>query len=486
VIPDKGSGTYNVVVIGAGTAGLVTAAGTAGLGGRVALIERSRMGGDCLNTGCVPSKALLASARLIARIRRAPEWGLEALEPKFEFGSVLARVRQRRARIAPNDSQERFEGLGVDVFRGEARFLSPREIEVGSMRLRGRNFVIAAGSRAGIPPVEGLAETPHYTNETIFDRLDTKPERMIVIGGGPIGCELGQAFGRLGVRVTILQRPTQILPREDPDAAEVLRRRLEAEGVRILERAEPVRVRDAGRARRVDVRRGDATIETIEADAILVAAGRVPNVEGLGLEAAGVRYGRRGIEVDGRLRTSQSHIYACGDIAGPYQFTHMADYQARVVVRNILIPWLPQKADYSVVPWCTYTSPEVARVGLNESQARERGLACDVWQEPFSELDRAVVEGEEEGFAKILTAKGSDRILGVSLVAEHAGDLLHEFVLAMKTGAGLSAIGSAIHAYPTFAEVARKLADRRRRTQLTPLARALFSWIYRRQRGGRR
>jgi len=478
----KGEGTYNVVVIGAGTGGLVTAAGTAALGGRVALIERARMGGDCLNTGCVPSKALISSARLIDQIRRAPEWGLQKQEPRFDFAAVFSRMRERRAKIAPNDSEERFGSLGVDVFRGEAKFVSPREVEVNGTRLKAKNFVIAAGSRAAVPPIEGLKDVPFYTNETIFDELHQKPERMVVLGGGPIACELGQVFARLGVKVILLQRAPQILEKEDLDAASLLRRRLEAEGVRILVGAQARLVARQGDKLRIWLEAEEEKRQSLDCDALLVAAGRTPNTEALGLESAGVAYTKKGVTVNEYLQTSQPHIYAVGDIAGTYQFTHVADAHARVVVRNILFPWLKTKFDDSVVPWCTYTSPEVARVGLNEDEARKKGIAFDVLTQPMEEVDRAVVESEATGFAKVLVKKGSDQILGVTLVSERAGDLLHEFVLAMKAGIGLKEISDTIHAYPTFAEIARKAADRYQKTRLTPAAKKVFEWLYQRHR----
>lgn len=475
-MPGKGEGMYNVVVIGAGTAGLVTAAGTAGLGGRVALVERHRMGGDCLNTGCVPSKALIASARAAQHVREGRRWGLESQEPRFRFEDVMERVRERRARLAPHDSQERFESLGVDVFRGAARFVSPREVEVGGQRLRGRNFVIASGSRAGLPPIEGLAEARPFTNETIFDELRERPARLIVLGGGPIGCELGQAFARLGVQVTILEALPRLLDKEDEDAAAVVRRQLESEGVKVVTGARVQRASRTGGITRVDLE----AASTLEAEALLVAAGRRPNVEDLGLEAAGVAFDAKGVKVNAHLETSQPHIYAAGDVTGGYQFTHLADHHARTVVRNVLIPWVKTKADTSALPWCTYTSPEVARVGLSEAEARQQGVPHEVWVQPMSEVDRAVLENEEAGFAKVLTAAGRDRILGVTLVAERAGDLIHEFALAMKAGVGLKGISSTIHAYPTFAEVARKAADRYQKSRLTPRARRLFAWLYRR------
>ena len=482
----KGSGVYNVVVIGAGTAGLVTAAGTAGLGGRVALIERNKMGGDCLNFGCVPSKALISSARLIARIRRAPDWGLRRMEPQFEFAEVFERMRERRALIAPNDSQERFESLGVDVFRGEAKFLSPHTVQIGDKILRARNFVIATGSRATIPKLAGIESVKFFTNETIFDELGTKPKSMIILGGGPIGCELAQMFRRLGVRITILQRRDQLLSKEDRDVADFLEDGLASEGVRIVKKAEAhsVATTDAGKvALELLDRRSDGITETVVfADALLLATGRTPNLRSLDLKAAGVEFDERGIRVNGYLQTSQPHIYAVGDVIGPYQFTHMADAQARVVVRNILMPvqLLRQKMDYSVVPWCTYVDPEIATVGLTESAARKQNIEYDAFTVKMNEVDRAVVESEDEGFARVLVAKGTDKILGATLVCDHAGDLLHELVLAKRHGIGLGGIASTIHAYPTFAELARKLGDKYNKTRLTPRAKKIFAWLYRR------
>jgi pyruvate/2-oxoglutarate dehydrogenase complex dihydrolipoamide dehydrogenase (E3) component len=476
--PPKGEGIYNVVVIGAGTAGLVTAAGTAGLGGRVALIERNKMGGDCLNFGCVPSKALISSARLIHRIRRAEEWGLRKIEPQFDFEQVFARMRDRRAKIAPNDSQERFESLGVEVFRGEAKFCGPHQVAIGDTLLRARNIVIASGSRTAIPPIDGVDEVPYFTNETIFDELKTKPDRLIVLGGGPIGCELGQTFHRLGVRTTIVQRGPRLLPREDLEVSEFLEARLRNEGVTIMTNgtAKAVHRLNGG----IEMTVGDSRLT---ADTLLICSGRRPNVESLDLEKAGVESDGRAIKVNEYLQTSQPHIYAAGDIVGPYLFTHMADVQARVVVRNILMPLqlLRQKIDYSVVPWCTYVEPEIATVGLNEAAARNKNIEYDVIRQELAEVDRAVLESEDYGLAKVLVAKGTDRILGATLVCENAGDLVHEFVLAMKNGIGLGKISATTHAYPTLAELARKIADKYNRTRLTPTAKKVFGWLYQRQ-----
>ena len=482
----KGEGIYNVVVIGAGTAGLVTAAGTAGLGGRVALIERHKMGGDCLNFGCVPSKALISSARLIDRINRAEEWGLRKTEPQFDFNEVLTRMRARRAQIAPNDSQERLESLGVDVFRGQAKFRSANEVEVDGAILRAKTFVIAAGSRAAIPKVEGIESVPYFTNETIFDELNVKPASMIVLGGGPIGCELGQTFGRLGVQVTIMQRGSRLLPREDRDVTEFLEKRLKDENISVMTNSE---VRSVARAdKKIDIKiaqrtSGEPARETnIVADTLLICIGRQPNIDNLGLDSIGVEADKRGVKVNSYLQTSQPHIYAAGDIVGPFLFTHMADAHARVVVRNILVPFqfLRQKIDYAVVPWCTYVDPEIATVGLNETAAREKNIEYDLIVQKLAEVDRAVVESEESGFAKILVAKGTDKVLGATLVCESAGDLLHEFVLAMKCRVGLGTISSTIHVYPTLAELARKIGDKYNKTRLTPTARKVFGWLYRR------
>src|SRR5256884_9798634 len=481
----KGEGIYNVIIIGAGPAGLVAAAGTAGLGGRVALIERNLMGGDCLNFGCVPSKALISSARLIQQIRESEKWGLDPQSPQFVFEKIFERMRARRARIAPKDSQERFESLGVDVFHGEAHFVSPHEVEVNGQRLRAKNFVIATGSRAVIPKIEGIDSVPYFTNETIFDELEEKPQSMIVLGGGPIGCELTQTFCRLGTHVTMIQRGDQLLPREDRDVAEFLGRRLINEGVRIIKNANAraVAITDAGKVALefLDRQSGQMAERTFFADALLVAIGRSPNLQSLDLKSAGVDVNERGVRVTDYLQTSQRHIYAVGDVIGPFLFTHVADAQARVVVRNILMPFqfLRQKMDYSVVPWCTYVDPEIATVGLNESAAKQQNIEYDLIVQKLDEVDRATVESESSGFAKVLLAKGSDRILGVTLVCDHAGDLLAEFALAMRCRIGLGAIASTIHAYPTVAELARKLGNKYNKTRLTPAARRIFSWLYR-------
>ena len=446
------------------------------------------MGGDCLNFGCVPSKALISSARLIQRIRESEKWGLDRQEPQFAFEKVFQRMRARRAKISPNDSQERFESLGVNVFRGEARFVSPHEVEVNGQKLRAKNFVIATGSRAVIPKIEGIDDVPYFTNETVFDQLNEKPESMIVLGGGPIGCELAQTFRRLGVQLTIVQRGDQLLPREDRDVAEFLERRLINEGVRIIKHADArsVATSDAGKVavQLLDRQSGRLAERTFFADALFVAIGRNPNLQSLDLKSAGVDVNEAGLCVNDYLQTSQSHTYGVGDVIGPFLFTHMADAQARVVVRNILVPFqfLRQKMDYSVVPWCTYVDPEIAHVGLAEKEAKQKNVDYDLFVVPLEDVDRAVVESEDAGFAKVLTAKGSDKILGATIVAPHAGDLLHEFVVAMKANVGLGKVSSIIHAYPTFAELARKAGDKYNKSRLTPRAKRIFSWLYERAR----
>ena len=479
----KGEGTYNLVVIGAGTAGLVTAAGAAGLGARVALIERGKMGGDCLNYGCVPSKALISSARLLHRMRNAEPWGVRSVQPEFDFGKVFAQMRAARAELAPLDSRERFESLGVDVFAEEATFLSPNEVDVGGQKLRAQNFIIATGSRAAVPPVIGASHVRFFTNETIFDDLKEKPERLLIIGAGPIGCELGQTFQRLGVQVTLLNNRVRILGKEDPEVSRFAREFLEAEGVRMLTEVEIESAEE--KDGRITLRYGD---KSVTGNALLIAAGRQPNVENLNLQKAGVEFTKKGVTVDAHLETTQRGIYAIGDIVGKLQFTHVADYHARIAIRNTLVPlrFFRQKVDYSVVPWCTYLDPEVATVGLTETTAKEQGISYDLLEQEMKTVDRAVVEKAEAGFARVLVRQGTDEVIGATIVGAHAGELIQEFVLAMKHGIGLKAIAATIYAYPTFASLVLKTAEKLNKKRLTPRAKKITSWLYRRARSSSR
>jgi pyruvate/2-oxoglutarate dehydrogenase complex dihydrolipoamide dehydrogenase (E3) component len=470
------SGRYNLVVIGGGTAGLVTAAGAAGLGAKVALIERHLLGGDCLNVGCVPSKALLRSARAAAAVREAGAFGVRVEgDATVDFPAVMTRLRRLRADLSPHDSAARFRELGVDVYLGDGRFTGADTIEVGGRTLHFARAAIATGARAAAPDIPGLASVPYLTNETVFS-LTELPRRLAVIGAGPIGCELAQGFARFGADVVLLESAAGILPREDREAAAVLRAALERDGVRIL--------RDG---RDLSVARGDGGIrwqlatagreqEGI-ADALLVAVGRAPNVEGLGLEAAGVAYDRKGVRVDERLRTTNPKIYACGDVCSRFKFTHAADFMARIVIQNALFGGRRRVSEL-VIPWCTYTAPEVAQVGLTVEQARADGIAIDTFTLPLDRVDRAILDGEENGFVRVHVRRGTDRIVGATVVAAHAGDLIGELSLAMTAKIGLRGIGAAIHPYPTQAEAIRKLGDLYGRTRLTPFVKRLFrGWL---------
>jgi pyruvate/2-oxoglutarate dehydrogenase complex dihydrolipoamide dehydrogenase (E3) component len=471
------AGRYNLVVIGAGTAGLVTAAGAAGLGARVALVERDRMGGDCLNVGCVPSKALVRAARAWADVRGAGEHGVRVPEGvQVDFAAVMDRMRRLRASIAVADSAARFRDLGVDVFLGEGRFTGRDTVDVGGRTLRFRNAVIATGARAAAPPIPGLAEAGYLTNETVFD-LTQLPRRLTVIGAGPIGCELAQAFARFGSLVTLLDTEPRVLPREDPDAATHIHHALAHDGVRLLLLNNLKRVERIAGGDRLHVE-GAGGSTTLVADAILVAVGRSPNVENLGLEQAGVEYDTRtGVRVDDRLRTTNRRIFAAGDVCSPLKFTHNSDFQARVVIQNALFLGRA-RASRLVVPWCTYTDPEVAHVGLDEAQARARGIAVRTFAQHLHDVDRAVLDGETDGFVKVHVRAGTDTIVGATIVARHAGEMLPELTMAITRGIGLGALASVIHTYPTQAEAIRKLGDAYQRTRLTPRVKGLLAgWL---------
>lgn len=469
------SGRYNLVVIGAGTAGLVTAAGAAGLGAKVALVERGLMGGDCLNVGCVPSKGIISAARVATTVRRAHEFGVRAIEGvSVDFSAAMERMRRLRASISPNDSAQRFRDLGIDVYFGQGRFLDSGTIDVDGATLHFKRAVIATGARAAAPPIPGLNAVGYLTNETVFS-LTELPRRLGVIGAGPIGCEMAQTFSQFGSEVFLVEAEHGILPREDRDAAVIVQNALTRDGVKLLCCGRNLQIAvDGGIRLRVESH-GRQYDEPI--DQLLVAVGRAPNVENLNLEAVGVEYGRKGVQVNDRMQTTNPRIYAAGDICSPYQFTHAADFMARIVIQNALFKGRA-KSGSLVIPWCTYTSPEIAHVGLYESQANEQGIDVTTFVQKLTEVDRAILDGDDDGFIKVHVKQGTDQIVGATIVARSAGDLISEITLAMTHRLGLKKIGSTIHPYPTQAEAIRKLGDQFNRTRLTPLVKSLFKrWL---------
>ena len=471
----KPTGRYNLVVIGAGTAGLVTAAGAAGLGAKVALIERNMMGGDCLNVGCVPSKAIIAAARSASGVRKSADYGIRIpQEPQVDFAAAMQRMRRLRAQISPNDSAERFRNLGVDVFLGQARFVDSDTVDVNGTPLKFKRAVIATGARAAAPPIPGLDSVDYLTNETLFS-LTELPPRLGVIGAGPIGCEMAQAFAQLGSRVTLFESTRGILPREDPEAAEFLKRSMQHDGVEILCGGTDLKVRNEnGICVSVTV---DGVGRDVHVDRLLVAVGRTPNVEGLGLETVGVDCHSKGITVNDRMQTTHPRIFAAGDVCSPFQFTHAADFMARIVIQNTLFLGRARSSSL-VIPWCTYTSPEIAHVGLTGQQINEQNIATDTYVQKFHDVDRAILDGEEDGFVKVHVRKGTDSIVAATIVAAHAGDLISEITLAMTHGLGLRKLGSTIHPYPTQADAIRRLGDQFNRTRLTPWVKSLFQrWL---------
>jgi pyruvate/2-oxoglutarate dehydrogenase complex dihydrolipoamide dehydrogenase (E3) component len=470
---------YHLVVIGAGTGGLVTAAVAAGLGARVALVEQHLMGGDCLNVGCVPSKSVIGAARSWRSAAESSRmFGGPVVAGPGRFTEVMERMRRLRAGLSRVDGAPRFRELGVDVFLGQGRFTSRDIVAVDGGALRFRRAIIATGARAAAPSIPGLAEAGYFTNETVFT-LTELPPRFLVLGAGPVGCELAQAFARLGADVTLVAEGRHILSREDADAARIVERAMVAHGVRILHGSKVVRAERRGDVRVLDVEHGGRT-EALEGDQLLVAVGRVPNVEDLGLESAGVAYDHRGVTVDDRLRTTNPRVFAVGDVSSRYRFTHAADAEARLVVANALFFGLGGgRADRLVMPWVTYTTPELAHVGMYERDALAAGLEVETITVPLDQVDRAVLDGQEDGFLRVHLRRGTDRILGATLVAEHAGDMIGEITLAITAGIGLAKIGSTIHPYPTQAEVFRKAADTWRRTRLTPRARQVFRAFFR-------
>ena len=464
---------FDIVVIGGGAGGLVVAAGGAALGAKVALVEKHKMGGDCLNYGCVPSKTLLKSARVAHLMRTAADYNIPPHVPAPDIAHVMERVAAVIAGIAPTDSPERFRGLGVDVILGDGKFIAPDCFEVGGRKLTARTFVIATGSRPGVPPIPGLGDVPYLTNETVFNLREQVPG-LLIIGGGPIGCEMAQAFCRLGARVTVVDMADRILPREDADVSDVVRRQLENEGVRFHFNASIVRVEGGRHEIRMHIKDGAGAESTLQATHLLVAAGRRANVEGLGLERAGIALDQGRIACDATLRTTNPRVYLCGDVAGGLQFTHVAGHHAGILLRQAIFRMRWAKPSVHV-PWCTYTDPELARFGLSESEAIKSGVAHRVYRFGFDEIDRARAEGETEGFAKVITdPKG--RILGAAIVGPHAGEVIHEYVLAVNKGLNLKELSAIIHIYPTFAEINKRVADQRLKEGLTPQSKA---WIQR-------
>jgi len=466
-------GKRDLVIIGGGAGGLVVASVASQLGLKVTLIEKQeKLGGDCLHTGCVPSKTLIQAAKVASLMRRAGEFGLESILPRVDLSKVNEHVQSVIDQIQPNDDPERFRAYGCEVLFGHAEFIGADTVRVNDQQIRGRRFLIATGSRPFVPPIDGLKETGYLTNEDIFS-LPELPQRLVVLGGGPIGLEMAQAFARLGSKVSVVERLPHLLPQEDAEIADTLKERLIAEGIDVYTSTSAERVTRQGDTRRIECDSG----VTLEADQVLVVVGWRPSVEDLGLEIVGVDFDPRGIKVDKRMRASKKHIYACGDVCGPYPFTHMAEYQAGIVISNAVFRF-PKKVDYRVVPWVTYTDPELARVGLTEQQAREQGIEATVLRFPFRDIDRALAEVETWGLTKFVVHKG--KILGASILGPHAGELIHEIVLAMKTGAGIGDISATIHAYPTLAQIHRRTVNTWYGEKLfSARTRRLVGWINR-------
>ncbi len=469
----------NLVVIGAGSAGLVTAYIASAIKAKVTLVEKHKMGGDCLNTGCVPSKALIRSAKLLSHMARSKEFGIESAKAEFDFATVMERVQSVIRTVEPHDSVARYSELGVDVVEGSAKIVSPWEVDItrkdgSTQRLTTRSIVIAAGARPFIPPIPGLDEVGYLTSDNVWT-LRELPRRLVVLGGGPIGSELTQTFARLGAQVTQVEMAPRIMMREDTEISEMVKRRFEAEGIAVLvnHRAKQFLIENGEKLLIAEYEGRDVRIPF---DAVLVAVGRVANLKGYGLEELGIPAGRT-VEVNEFLQTRFPNIYAAGDVAGPFQFTHTAAHQAWYAAVNALFdPFKKFKADYSVIPWATFVEPEVARVGLNEQEAKEKNIPYEATVYHLDDLDRAIADGEAHGFIKVLTVPGKDRILGVTIVGEHAGDLIAEYVLAMKQGIGLNKILGTIHIYPTLAEANKYVAGNWKKAH-APVK--LLAWVER-------
>lgn len=468
---------YNLVVIGAGAAGLISAAAVAGLGGKVALIERHLLGGDCLNVGCVPSKMLIRSSRVYADYKNAERFGARGPgEVEVDFALVMERMRRLRARVGQHDSAERFRDLGVDVFFGDAQFSAPDAVVVDGVTLRFRKALIATGARATAPDIPGLAEAGYLTNETVFN-LTKRPRRLLVIGGGPLGCELAQAFCRLGSEVAIVQNEPNFLPQEERDASQLLAMAFGRDGMHVHLNSQIERVERSEKGKAVHIVSDEKHI-TLFTDEILAGAGRAPSVQGLNLEAAEVAYDdTKGVHVDDHLRTSNPRVYAAGDVCLSARFTHTAEASAQIAVQNALFHGRKKFSDLTI-PWCTYTDPEIAHVGLYVRQAIEQGIPVRTFTIPMSDVDRAITDGEDEGFVKIHVRGGTDEIIGATIVARHAGEMINEISLAMVAKIGLKTLAKVIHSYPTQAEAIRRAADAYNKTRLTPrLKRLSTRWL---------
>ena len=484
------NGRYNIVVLGAGTAGLITAVVSASLGAKVALIEQHLMGGDCLNVGCVPSKGIIRAARAWADLRHAAEFGIGIpAGVSYDFGTVMSRMRKLRARISHIDSAHRYAKLGVDVFLGHGRFTGAETIQVegmaGNRTLNFARAAICTGARPSAPSIPGLKEAGYLTNESVFG-LTTLPRRLAVIGAGPIGCEMAQAFARFGSQVYLIEAMHGILPNEDRDASQLVEQELIKDGVTLLCCGKDLQVSRSDQGKRLAVDSHGQRYDVM-VDDILVGAGRTPNVEGFGLETAGVKFDAKGVSVNGRLQTSNPKVFAAGDSCSRFKFTHAADAMAQIVVQNALFPH-PfglgyASADKLLIPWCTYTDPEIAHVGMYEKEAIAKGIGVETYTFKLEEVDRAILDGQENGFARIHLRKGTDKILGATIVAAHAGDLINEFTVVMNAGRGARTIAGTIHPYPTQAEVNKKAVNLWRKAHFSPATKSkltrLFTWMRR-------
>ncbi len=474
----------NLVVIGAGSAGLVSAYIAAAVRAKVTLIEKHRMGGDCLNTGCVPSKALIRSAKVVAQARRATELGFKNIHVEFDFADIMERVQRVIRTIEPHDSVERYTSLGVECVEGEARITSPWTVEVNGQTLSTRNIIIATGARPFIPPIPGIEDMDYLTSDTVWS-LRELPRRLVVLGGGPIGSELAQSFARLGSKVSQVEMLPRILVREDPEVSKIVSDSFKNDGVDVLISHKALSFKKQA-GQKVLVCEHDGKEVEIEFDQLLVAVGRKPNVEGFGLEDLGIALDKAGtVTTNEYLQTLHENIFACGDVAGPYQFTHTAAHQAWYAAVNAMFGRFKKfRVDYSVIPWATFTEPEVARVGLNETEAKEKGIAYEVSHYGIDDLDRAIADEEAKGFVKVLTVPGKDKILGATIVGDHAGELITEYITAMKHGLGMNKILGTIHIYPTLSEANKFTAGVWKKAHAPEKLLKLVEWFHKFQRGG--